>query len=930
MKSSYSLYIICVLFLLCSSVQVVSAEGGYAYATQWGSSGSGDEQFSSPSGVAVDSVGNVYVADVGNNRIQKFTSTGTFIKKWGSSGSGDGQFSSPSGVAVDSAGNVYVADTGNNRIQKFTSMGIFIKQWGSSGSGNGQFFSSPFGVAVDNAGNVYVADTGNNRIQKFTSDGAFVTNWWVNEPNGPDGVTVDSAGNVYVVDVSYIDRVQKFTSSGTFIAKFGSDYIHDSAMSYHTSVAVDNAGNVYFRGPVSGIQKFSSTGAPITKWGNYGSGMYYGPGDVAVDSTGNVYVSDTQNAQIVKFTPDIPLIPGFTATPTTGAAPLTVQFTDTTTGRPTSWYWNFGDGYASGAQNPSHLYSTAGTYSVTLTATNAVSGSKSITKTGYITVTEAPAITPVADFTATPSNGAAPLAIQFTDRSTNAKQWSWTFGDGTTSTEQHPSHTYTTAGTYTVVLTVRNAAGQSNTKTQTNLISVTSPVSETPAADFTATPTSGTGPLTVRFTDTSTGVPTGWYWFFGDGYCAFEKNPSHIFAQAGTYTVQLYTFNANGNSLKTKTDYITVSAVGGLNASFAATPTSGTAPLNVQFTDTSTGGATFWSWNFGDGAASTDQSPSHTYSLAGTYTTSLTVRNSSGLTSIKEGTITVTAPQQTLQAAFTINTQTVIAGQTTVTGIDTSTGSPATWYWDFGDGYASSARNINHVYTTAGSYTLSLTVTSGSQTSTTSKTITVTGESVITPLANFTVTPQGGVGSMGILVLDTSVNVTSVLYDLGDGTTTTYSNFRYTYWQPGTYTIKQTATSATGSSIKTITVTVPATNSPVSPTVTMTMTPTVSPTGTVSVTLTPTPTDQPQTRAASFNVSPTSGKRSFTTALIDTTTGGNPVSWKWTCGNGQSFSGKSVGLNRIWYNNAGTYTIILTVTDQDGSTRTATHTVTVL
>ena len=122
--------------------------------------------FSDPSGVAVDSSGNVYVADSGNKRIQKFNSAGGFITKWGSSGSGDGQFSYPCGVAVDSSGNVYVADTSNQRIQKFNSSGGFITKWGSYGSGDGQF-SNPYGVAVDSSGNVYVADSGNRRIQKF-------------------------------------------------------------------------------------------------------------------------------------------------------------------------------------------------------------------------------------------------------------------------------------------------------------------------------------------------------------------------------------------------------------------------------------------------------------------------------------------------------------------------------------------------------------------------------------------------------------------------------------------------------------------------------------------------------------------------------------------------------------------------------------------
>jgi hypothetical protein len=108
------------------------------------------------------------VVDLVNNRVQKFTSTGTFIAKWGTSGASDGQFSSPQGIAVDSSGNVYVADSGNNRIQKFTSTGTFIEACGTSGTGDGEF-SSPSGVAVDSAGNMYVADAGNDRVQKFGS-----------------------------------------------------------------------------------------------------------------------------------------------------------------------------------------------------------------------------------------------------------------------------------------------------------------------------------------------------------------------------------------------------------------------------------------------------------------------------------------------------------------------------------------------------------------------------------------------------------------------------------------------------------------------------------------------------------------------------------------------------------------------------------------
>ena len=132
--------------------------------------GTADGQFSSPEGIAVDSSGNVYVADTYCHRVQKFDSNGTFLTKWGSYGIIDGKFSYVYSVTVDSSGNVYVVDRNDNdRIQKFDSNGVFITKWGFYGTADGQF-SGPSGVAVDSSGNVYVTDTGNNRIQKFSKE----------------------------------------------------------------------------------------------------------------------------------------------------------------------------------------------------------------------------------------------------------------------------------------------------------------------------------------------------------------------------------------------------------------------------------------------------------------------------------------------------------------------------------------------------------------------------------------------------------------------------------------------------------------------------------------------------------------------------------------------------------------------------------------
>ena len=323
-----------------------------------------------------------------------------------------------------------------------------------------------------------------------------------------------------------------------------------------------------------------------------------------------------------------PPVAAFSASPTLGNTPLKVQFTDKSTGSPTSWKWTFGDGNTSTKQNPVYTYTKAGTYTVKLTVSNA-GGSNTVTKSKYINVTTATP-KPVAAFSATPTSGNVPLKVKFTDKSAGSPtSWKWNFGDGTYSTKQNPSYTYDEAGKYTVSLTVKNAAGTS-TKTIKNCITVNAaPVK--PVASFSASPTSGNAPLKVQFTDKSSNVPTSWKWNFGDGKTSTLKSPAYTYSKAGKYTVSLTVKNAAGTSTKTIKNYITVNATPVKPVvSFSASPTSGKAPLKVQFTDKSTGSPTSWKWTFGDGKASTAKSPAYTYSKAGKYTVSLTVKNAAG------------------------------------------------------------------------------------------------------------------------------------------------------------------------------------------------------------------------------------------------------------------------------------------------------------
>ncbi|MDX1994989.1 MAG: PKD domain-containing protein [bacterium] len=298
--------------------------------------------------------------------------------------------------------------------------------------------------------------------------------------------------------------------------------------------------------------------------------------------------------------------------------------------------------------------------------------------------TNTPVPAPVAIFVPGTNEGIAPLTVTFTDQSLGlVESWLWDFGDGTTSTEQSPTHTYTVPGFYTVTLVTTGPGGTSEPSTTT--INVLAGV---PTAAFTTDVTEGTAPLTVQFTDTSTGEITGWLWDFGDGTTSTEQNPSHTYNAAGTYTATL-TVSGPGGTSEPSTTTITVLA-GVPISSFTTDVTEGTAPLTVQFTDTSTGEVTGWLWDFGDGTTSTEQNPSHIYEAAGTYTATLTVSGPGGTSEPNTTSITVLAgvPISSFTTDVTEGTAPL-----TVQFTDTSTGEVTGWLWDFGDGTTSTEQN---------------------------------------------------------------------------------------------------------------------------------------------------------------------------------------------------------------------------------------------
>lgn len=342
----------------------------------------------------------------------------------------------------------------------------------------------------------------------------------------------------------------------------------------------------------------------------------------AIGSDGTLYISSKDGTiyafeSVVDFTTDAREVE---------AGKTTIQFAGTSGRTVSNWHWDFGDGTTSDEQNTSHLYGSAGIFTVNLTVTEEGSGEIFIaSKPAYVTVRGRP----VADFNASATTGQAPFSTTFTDLSAGLPtSWLWDFGDGANATEQNPAHTYTIPGLYTATLTATNVAGINST-IKTGYINVTP--QDPPVVSFSTNTSYGAVPLSVAFTDNSTGYNlTNWLWDFDDGTNSTEQNPIHTYTSAGTYNVSLTVTNDGGSTVTVISEPIVVKDVITPEAEFSADKTYGRYPLVVQFTDESTFRPTSWLWNFGDGTNSTEQNPIHTYAVIGNYTVTLTAANTAG------------------------------------------------------------------------------------------------------------------------------------------------------------------------------------------------------------------------------------------------------------------------------------------------------------
>lgn len=583
-------------------------------------------------------------------------------------------------------------------------------------------------------------------------------------------------------------------------------------------------------------------------------------------------------------------------TNTTVCVGSATQFTDnstTGTGTITAWSWDFGDPSSAGnntstLQNPSHIFTGAGTYNVTLTSTNSTGCQ------GTIIIPVTVAALPTPSFTYTQTCGTNVLS--FTNTSSVASPstitgTSWDFGDpasapNNTSTLSNPTHTFSGLGNYTVTLIITTSDGCSQTITQQ--VSV----SQNATAAFTATTVCSNSPM--QFTNNSLNAAT-YHWDFGVGALTNDTsnvvNPSYTYTNSGTYTVTLIA--SPGPCADTTTLVVNVNA--GPQVAFLAPPVclGGTTAFTDQSTVT-TGSITNWHWDFGVTTLTNDtsnvQSPNYTYTTAGTYNVTLTCTGSNGCVTTLTTAVTV---NDLPTANFTSNIS-CQGAPTTLTDISVpGTGTITNWVWDFGDGSpTSSVQNPSHTYTNDSTFNATLIVTNSAGCIDTIALPVVVSS---LPVVSFTADTLMGCPALCVNFTDqstiTSGSITGWSWNFGDNSgLSTTQNPSHCYTASGTYSVTLVTTASGGC---TNTLTIPN-----------------------MITVNPVP-------HASFSAYPTPTTILNPTVYFTDLSTGNPVAWSWNFGDPSTTSDSSSLQNpQYTFSNetGGIYPVTLTVENQYGCT----------
>lgn len=473
--------------------------------------------------------------------------------------------------------------------------------------------------------------------------------------------------------------------------------------------------------------------------------------------------------------------PLFSASDTTGCYPLKVIFADQSLaqeGSITKWEWDLGDGSISTQQNPAHIYTSPGNYNVILRTTNTAGCVGTLSKAQYIKIKDGVK----ADFSYTGSSQCTPPSIiHFTDKSTGTGtlSYQWIFGDGNTSVLQNPSNTYNTAGLYSIKLILRNNAGCVDTLNKNDSIAV-----GVAKANFTA-PDSICQNAVFQVFNTSQPAAGNLSWNFGNGSSSVAANPFAQYTNAGTYKISMIADFGSCKDSVSKSIKIVPKPISGFSA---VKTTFCKAPLTVQFSNLATG-AISYKWLFGDSTSSVQQNPSHTYLQNGTYNVTLIVTNGNGCTD----TVTQYKYINIVPADIKINNLPVKGCAPVVFSPSYTVKSivPITNYlWNFGDGTSSTDTNPVHIYSTPGVYSVSLVYTTAD-----GCTGTINYPNAVQagqkPSAAFSATPTNTCASTPIVFTDNSTgNITSWLWDFGDGITDTARNPIHFYNDTGYFHVR--------------------------------------------------------------------------------------------------------------------------------------------
>ncbi|MEL7529678.1 MAG: PKD domain-containing protein [Bacteroidota bacterium] len=467
-----------------------------------------------------------------------------------------------------------------------------------------------------------------------------------------------------------------------------------------------------------------------------------------------------------------------------GCSPLTVQFFSNVTGPVNSYFWDFGNGNTSTLTNPGVIYVNPGTYTVSLTVSDGFN-TDTEAKTAYITVFA----DPVVNFSATPTGGCAPLTVNFADLSTPGdapiNAWSWDFGDGNLSSQQNPTHTYASAGSYDLTLVATDANGCSSTLSLPDHVVASDP----PSLSFTAT---ATNPCQLPYAYSFNPVisPAGSYnysWDFGDGSFSGQVNPTHIYATPGTYPVMLILSDPNGCA-DTLSQTLAVQLQTPV-ANFSLADTLVCVGQTLNFFNLSVG-AQNYVWDLGDGTTFTGPNPTHAYTTPGTYTVSLVAISGASCTDTLVRTAYVEV-QPSPNASFSSSDPTDCQAPLIVNFTDASSADVVNWAWDFGDGNTATAPSPSHVYTNLGLYDVSLVVTNGFGCS--DSLLQPNYVQIIAPIADFVPDTVAGCLPLNVDFLDLSTtlfdSINAYVWDFGDGGTSFLPNPTHTYTNAGQYDV---------------------------------------------------------------------------------------------------------------------------------------------